>query len=223
MADNPYKAPTNAPPQPHPLKSLVRIALFVTYPFLAISMLAFVGLCFGGAFVAQFTVENKTDRAIVVTPIGTVGEKGARYPLPVYMWPFPAIASVQRGGFEIPPGESIDIMYDMDDINFSEIVVHDRNGQRGQLVVNPNPTQNQYRAPAQKHFPIDDLDSLVDVPASVRNASRDAQIPTTAPWRLLGMLFAPWLAFALLSWLNRSLGKSDATRTPVVAETQKIR
>lgn len=206
-------------PRTQPLNSLVRIALIATYPLLLVSMLAFMGLLFGGAFVAKFTVENKTDKPIVVTPIGTVGNQGDRYPLPVYIWPLPPIWSSKRGGFDISPGESIEIIYDMDDINFSEIVVHDSDGERGQLVVNPNPTDNQYHAPAQKHFIIDDLESLAAVPAPVRNASSDAQIPTNAPWIILGVLFGPWILFVVLSWLNRFSRTSNVPRQRVANGT----
>jgi len=162
-----------------------------------------MSLCFGSAFVAKFTVENQTDEPIAVTPVGTVGQQGTREALPVYMWPLPPIWSSHRGGFEILPGESIDIIYDMDDINFSEIVVHSRNGEIGQVVVNPDPTRDQYHAPAQKHFVIDDLDSLAPVPRYVSDAARKAQLPTSAPWIIFSVLLAPWVLFIVLSRLNR--------------------
>ncbi len=100
-------------------------------------------------------------------------------------------------------------MYDMDDINFSEIVVHDRGGLRGQLVVNPNPTANLYHAPAQKHFIIDDLNSLAAVPSPVQSAARDAQVRTNEPWIILGVLFGPWILYAVLSRANRTWSRSD--------------
>jgi hypothetical protein len=189
--------------QIHLPKLLIRLALMATCPLLAVSMLVFLGLSFGGAFVAEFTVENRTGQRIAVTPIGTVGKKGDRQPLPVYMWPFPPIWSSQRGGFEILPGESIDIMYDWDDINFSEIVVRDHAGERGQLVVDANPTRNQYRAPSQTRFAIDDIDSLEPVTGPVRNAARNAHVPTNAPWIILGMLLGPWIVFIVLRSVDR--------------------
>ncbi|NOX52961.1 MAG: hypothetical protein GXP27_00685 [Planctomycetes bacterium] len=219
MSDNPHKSLIDDAPGTHPLHLLIRIALIATYPLLAVSILAFIGLSFGGAFVAQFSIENKTDKTIFVTPVGTVGGEGNRHPLRVYMWPFPPISSAQRGGFEVPPNKSVAIIYDMDDINFSEIVVHDHGGERGQLVANPNPTQNQYHPPTKKHFVVDDLDSLVPVPGPVRKAAREAQLPTIAPWIEAGVLVVPWVAFAVLSWLDRSWGKSNAGRKRVVSGT----
>ena len=97
-----------------------------------------------------------------------------------------------------------------DDINFSEIVVRDRNGERGQLIVNPDPTQNQYGAPAQTHFVIDDMDSLAPVPEAVHNAAREARRPNNFAWITLGVLLGPWIAFAVLSWLDRPRGTSRA-------------
>lgn len=185
-----------------PNRLLIRVALAATYPLLAVSMLAFFGLLLHSAFVVEFTVENKTDQPIVVTPIGAVGKQGDRHPLPVYVWSSPPLQSSQRGGFKIPPGKSLDIMYDMDDINFSEIVVHDHHGERGQLIVNHNPTIRRYHAPAQTHFVIDDLDELAAVPGPVRNASRDAQPPTNTPYIILSVILGPWIVFAMLSWLS---------------------
>ena len=205
MGDNPYRSPTGDTPPIHPLRPVVRMGLVATYPLVAVSLFTFMGLSFGSAFVAEFTVENQTGQTIAVTPVGTVGERGDRHPLPVYMWAFPPIESPQRGGFEIPPGESLDIVYDMDDINFSELVVFDHDGERGQLIVEPEPTRNQYHAPSQTRFVISDLDSLGLIADPVRNAARAALVPTSAPWVMLCVLLGPWLAFFTLSWMNRRL------------------
>jgi hypothetical protein len=216
MGDNPYSSPTDGAPRIHPLRAMVRMGLIATYPLLAVSMLAFMGLSFGSAFVAEFTVENQTGETITVTPVGTVGDRGDRHPLPVYMWPFPPIWAPQRGGFEIPPGGSLDIVYDMDDINFSEIVVYDHDGERGQLIVEPDPTRNQYHAPSETRFVISDLDSLGLITGPVRNAAKVALVPTNAPWVILCVLLGPWFAFITLSWMNRRLGTSSAQSRPVV-------
>jgi hypothetical protein len=204
MGDNPYEAPPGNDRRGHPVRLLVRLALILNYPFVAISCLAFLGLTCGGAFVTEFAVENQTNHTIYVTPIGTVNQKGAREPLPVCIWTFPTIWSPQRGGFPVPAGESIEIMYDMDDINFSEIVIHDVEGERGQLVVNPDPTRNLYHPPANARFVIDDLDALVPVPLHVRSAARRAQVPTSATWIVLAVLCVPWDVWIALSCLHHS-------------------
>lgn len=139
------------------MKLALRILLWLTYPFLALSMLLIAGMGFGAAFIADFIIENRTTQTVSVTPIGTVGKEGTKWPLPTMMFKFPPLSALRAGGFSLAPGESITVLYDMDDINFSEIVVEDGQSQQYQLVVNPNPTTNQYHAPRQRRFVIDDL------------------------------------------------------------------
>ena len=210
--DSPRNATLGDAPRSRLVKLLIQIGLIATCPFLGLSVLLLAGLPMSLAFITEFTVENRTDETIVVTPIGTVGEPGNRRILPIFIygWPFLPVWSSQPAGFEIPPGESIDIIYDMEDINFSEIVVHDDDGELGQLVVNPNPTQKQYHAPAHRRFAIDDLDSLVAVPGPVRDAVRDAQNPLDGTWIIVGVIVGPWLLWALLLVLDGSWGKPDA-------------
>ncbi len=210
MSENPYDPPVGAGERSSLLKPLVRVALYATYPFLAISVLTLMGLSIGTAFVTGFTVENCTDDPLYMTPIGTVGEQGDRHPLPIVMWPCPVLFSSNRGGFAVPPGDSIDLLYNWDDINFSEIVVHSSEGELGQLVVNDKPTENQYRRPAQTHFVIEDTQSLTPVPETVRTAVRAAQVPTRGPWIILSVLFLPWIANFGLLWIRRRMGRSSA-------------
>jgi hypothetical protein len=82
-------------------------------------------------------------------------------------------------------------------------IVRDVLGGTSQLVVNPNPTVDQYRAPRERHFVIDDLTALEPVPVSVLAASNTAQLPTVRPWIILGLLILPWGLYAVLSTLNR--------------------
>lgn len=120
-------------------------------------------------FHSRFTVINETDVPIVFTPVGSVGLKADKRTLPIQR-PFflpNAIMLPKRGGFTLEPGGSKELIYDMDDINFSEIVVVDASGIRGQIVVNPKPGKNRYHAPGQKRFVVSDLDSLENVPEEV--------------------------------------------------------
>ena len=213
MGDNPHNSPTDNAPRTHPFKLFLQLVFSVTYGLLYLLILFTVLFwLFLGAFITQFTIENKTDRPITVTPVGTVGKQGDRHALPIYMWRFPPIPSPQRGGFNVGPGESIDIYYDMDNINFSEIVVHDSDSERGQLVVNPNPTEGQYHAPATKHFVIDDLSALAAVPEPVQNAERDAQIASSILWKLYAILFGPLIALIFLLLVDYSFGISEHRR-----------
>lgn len=180
------------------MKLALRILLWVTYPFLGLSLLLIAGMGFGGAFVVSFTITNRTAQTIVVTPVGTFGPEGPRAPLPTVMFAFPALPALRAGGFRLAPDESVTIRYDMDDINFSEIVVEDVQGQHRQLVVNPHPTTNQYHAPRQRQFDITDLNSLDQVNPQVSAAARRAQGWQRASLVMNMLLIAPWLAYGLL-------------------------
>ena len=120
------------------------------------------------AFLTDCSVTNSTDAPITFTPVGTIGPKGHRCPLPLYCTSFPYFMKSQFGQFSVAPGETVEFCYDMDDINFSEIVVCDSEGTTGQIVVNPAPTANQYSVPETTHVIVDDSTQLATVPASVQ-------------------------------------------------------
>ena len=185
-----------------PTGLLLRVSSAIAYCFLVLSGLLFIGMSFGAAFLTTIRIENRLEQPIRVTPVGTVGPNGARYPLPVsyrFVVPLPA---AERGGFELKPNEMREITYDMDDINFSEIVVERENEVIGQIVVDPNPTANQYHAPQQKHFVVDH-ESLVAVPKEVFAAATRAKQPSHGATVLTLLLVVPWPAVFLLSWLKR--------------------
>ena len=184
---------------------ILRVALVIAYFFLGLSCLMFAGMTFGAAFLSTFTVENGLERPVWISPVGTVGPDGWRSPLPVSHRFVVAIPVAVRGGYELQPNETRSITYDMDDINFSEIVVEDANGMIGQLIVNPDPTASQYRAPTTKHFLLK-ADSLVPVPAAVSNAARRAQQPSNLPIVFVSILVLPWPSVLLLSWLSKKHG-----------------
>lgn len=210
MSENPYAPSTSTGSGFRLVQCLTRLSLLATYPFLVLSLLLPAGLVFGSAFIAGFVIQNDTDQPLDVTPVGTVGPQGRRSPLPVQCCRFPTFPAWQRGGFRLAPGESISILYDMDDINFSEIVVREADGISRQLVVNPNPTTNQYHAPSQRRFVIRDLTSLGPVPGPVLAASNVARLPTNGPWIMLGLILLPWPAYIGLWYLNRRISQAGS-------------
>ncbi len=179
----------------------IRVALIIAYCFCALSSLFWIGSIFEFGFLTSFTVQNGLDRPITVTPVGAAGPSGSRYPLPVRQYFLFFLPSAVRGGYALRPSESVTITYDMDDINFSEIVVDDQNGTIGQLIVNSDPVSDQYRAPKEDHFLIQ-RDTLVPVPPMVLSASRDAREPTNGTGLLLSILVLPWLAVVMLHRLR---------------------
>jgi hypothetical protein len=185
------------------MQRLLRLLKYATYPCLGLSMLLLVGLSFGLAFVSDFTVENRTDVTIVVTPVGTVGPAGIRAQLPVQMSALPLLPALRRSGYRLTPGESVTILYDMDDINFSEIVVTAGPGRTLQLVTDPTPTANQYHGPRQRHYVIDDLARLEPAPLPVQEAAQAADRQWVVACVVSSLLFGPWLVYAILAWLSR--------------------
>jgi hypothetical protein len=184
------------------VRMVFRLLRYATYPFLGLSMLMFAGMTFGAAFVTDFTIENRTDTALIVTPVGTWGA-GNRAPLPVKMLAFPPLPALRGGGYRLVPGESVTVQYDMDDINFSEIVVQVEPGRTLQLVTDPTPTANQYHGPLQRHYVIDDLARLEPTPAPVQAAAQLADRQWVVVCVMDSLLFGPWLAYALMTWLSR--------------------
>jgi hypothetical protein len=163
---------------------------------MVISVLLVSALGFGAVFVVSFTVENRTGQVISITPVGTVGKEGVKWPLPVKLFAFP-LAALRQGGFRLADGESMTIRYDMDDINFSEIVIADEHGRQFQLITDPDPTADQYHGPVQRHYMISELAILEPVSppvqaAASRAAQRDARLLTVE----LTLLIGPWVVYA---------------------------
>src|SRR5688572_1111628 len=86
-------------------------------------------------FITDIHITNALGEAITVTPVGAVGREGHRAGLPIFRSRSPAIASDVHGGFVIQPGQTIEVLYDWDDINLSELVIEFADGTARQLVV----------------------------------------------------------------------------------------
>jgi hypothetical protein len=171
---------------------LIMLAILLHAAALAVGIVAIVttppppdpmDLLFGSmnplalAFVTDIRIENRLDEPIWVTPIGTVGKKGTRRPLPVCRRRIPYEPSRQRGNFRVDPGERCAIYYDWDDINFSEVVVRTEAGRLFQLIANPDPTGRQYVQAPRSEFIIDDLAGLEPMRDGLRAAYENAQEP----------------------------------------------
>ena len=141
------------------------------------------------AFLTDCSATNNTQEVIRITPVGTVGKQGSRCLLPLYRTSFPFFVLSKRGHFRVGSGETFRFTYDMDDINFSELVIESESGKIGQIIVNPNPTVNQYIVPDTTDFEIDDLNSLLPVSEHVHN--------TALTGRHLGCMWLMYLVFAI--------------------------
>jgi len=196
------------------VRRFLRILRYIANSFLVLSALLMFGLMFGSAFSVPLTIDNQTGRMLLVTPIGTVG-KGEKYLLPTLLCPFPAIPGAQNGRFRLAPGASTTILYDMDDINFSEIVVEDEQNEVKQFVADPEPTKNQYHGPSMARYILKDFVSLPAAPPDVLSALRSRRLREANSYNTVLLLIAPWVAALLLEWLvartdRNRLGSSDA-------------
>src|SRR5688572_29552266 len=148
------------------MKLLLRTLLILNYPLLAISFLFWMSSGFAAVFVIDLTIENRTGRPLVVTPVGTARDGvRRRCPLHVMVWHFPPL---RAGGFRLGAGESITLYYDRDDVVFSDLLVEDERGQLFQLAADPEQTQ------LQGIFVIDDVGMRTPAGPEVRQAAEKA-------------------------------------------------
>jgi len=164
------------------------------------------------AFLSSFVIDNKSGQDIWVSPIGAVGKDGARHPLPFYNLKYLAIRSPKRAEFYIAKDTSRAFIYDWDDIQFSEILIRPKQGDIRFIVVDPNPTSNQYRKLKGNRFTIG---SLSDLPAATDNpAIALSSIGKACYWRVYALpglgLIGPILAIIL--WRTRNKGKIGIIR-----------
>lgn len=203
------------------MKLLLQILIYLTYPFLLFSGIILLGSL--QALVADFTIENRSGETIWVTPIGSVGPEGHRCQLPVVMSGYFSFPSFSPGRYRLDPDESVTVKYDMDDINFSEIVIQDNKGQIFQLVTNPNPTIKRYLGPLQEVYIIDSLENL-------RKANQDiriAAIPSNGQrnWSVLLsiLIIGPWIVYLVLSWVRRWVDPREKAKGSISAVVMKSR
>ncbi|MCA9147662.1 MAG: hypothetical protein KDA92_00115 [Planctomycetales bacterium] len=155
-----------------------RMKVILAIPYWAILFVAiftWMTVFYPFAFLAYCSLTNNTATTITVTPVGTAGSDGTRRLLPLYRTSFPFFKKSQRGAFEVAPNETLQFCYDMDDINFSEIVIGNADGNVRLIVVNEQPTLRQYTAPEKTDFAVTDINSLPSVPSKVKLAADMAQ------------------------------------------------
>jgi hypothetical protein len=144
--------------------------------------------------ITGFTVENQTAEPIRVTPVGTAGS--GRRLLPVHLARFPAIWGVRNRDFVIPPGHTVDIFYNWDDVLLSEIVVHDARGRVYQISVDSSAPSGE-SFPHQKRFVIAGLDTLPQPEPEVLRVAQSGY-HNWRPWVVLLLSLALWPSFFAL-------------------------
>ena len=183
------------------------------YGWAGLSALLLMGIFASSAFMVQFSIENKTSETLLVTPIGTVGKEGRRRLLPVSMVEFIKFPAKQASRLKVASGEIVAVSYDMDDINFSEIVVETERGEARQLVTNPTPTQNQYHGPAQQAYAIDDWNKLEPLSDAIKMIPLEPH-PYKLACRLLAFIVPPWILLGLLAVGSRRVVRLQQREDP---------
>jgi hypothetical protein len=190
----------------HRLRKILLLAIgYSTLPFSLLAMLLVVNAVnpMGTMFLHTFTIENRTDDEIFVSPIGAVDSEGTRRTLPFSVFKRFEVFSIKRDDFRIPAGTSMDFTYDWDDIQFSEILIRRRNEPWKNMETGLHPTYMQYRRPGKIVFEVRDVASLPDAPQINLSA-----LPGN-PTRILVIYLLSFLG--LLSPLLIVLGKRTKT------------
>ena len=161
----------------------------------------------GWGFQTEFTVENAGDETIHVTPIG-VHESKVRCALPVAHVSIPTVHAIDRGHIPVPPGQSVKVRYDWDDINLSEIAVEGPGGEWRQHVVLPDAkTIACCKEPEQRHIVVAPFAELAPIDDEVKKAA----IETRKNPRM-AVLYVAYLGPLLLwlgIWIRRRSGKAE--------------
>ncbi len=153
------------------------------------------------SFLAKFNVVNETGRDILVTPIGAVGSKGQRRPLPLSENKIISLGSARKINIPIPKGQTREFAYDWDDIQFSELLITAENGDFHVLITDPEPLKNQYHQPLKESFTIPPLSELPEAPenltAVVENAGQNTKwlYPTLYTLAIIPILLGLVLRF----------------------------
>ncbi len=166
-------------------------------------------------FITSITVVNQSGRTLDIIPVGTFnnGEKG---PLPTFYTACPAFPRLGTPIFRVEDGEKQSILFDCDDINFSDFIVRDATGEHRLMVADANPPKKDYYAPRQKAFIIPKWDELSTIVASALSAATRWRGIIRSGWALLAMALPPFflIGFAIALVRDRRIHNKTSTAHP---------
>jgi hypothetical protein len=158
------------------------------------------------AFVISFDVTNESGETLRVTPVGTFND-GRKAVLPLFIRRFPAILRLTRQPYIITPNETRRILFDCDDINFSEFVIQNASGEFRQLVIDPNPPTKNYYAPKKNKFTIPEWSQLQPIQSSVLSAVTQKRSFIKSWWTMGAFSLPPFVLVAFLYALKQQRKK----------------
>lgn len=176
----------------------------VVLPFTALSALLWLASFNPLLLIVDFEVHNRTQGALAITPLGSVhGAPSERWVLPTYANAMPAVEAWEDSDLVIRPGESIELSYDCDDIQFTELLISDAGGERFVMTTGSLRSDGNYSGPGALPFVIDERTVRTPVvgalPFTLRGTEGRQRFPL-----LLRVL--PWLVHLtlLVAWITNS-------------------
>ena len=123
----------------------------------------------GLSFQTNFTVKNESGRTVFITPVGTA-DRDSRIVLPITITQIPIIFAYNRGNFKLGPNKTRKIIYNWDDVTFTEIAIKDENDVWRQLSVVEEEEKVCCAPNKYKNYLVGDFDSLDPIDSKVRKA-----------------------------------------------------
>lgn len=112
------------------------------------------------SFDFQFTVSNNSVEPVWITPLGAVHDDNRRRVLPMINPTSRFIPFAKRSRFRLEPGAGVRLVYDYDDIQFTDILVETTAGPSRELAVGSLRRDGQYSPPQRSSFVIPTLTRL---------------------------------------------------------------
>jgi len=170
-----------------------------------------------GRFLTSFTVENRLDREIRITPIGTGHDfEMSRTTLPLYESRSSAVRAAEETDLRIGPGEVRTVVYDNDDVNLSEILIRTDEWRKVLIVDSPS-AQNRHLSLEGPRFVIDASTRLIEPSAQVLKALEPHGESVMWVLTVLGVIGPLVFLFAVRQ--NLGLRRYGAPSTPDTGRT----
>jgi hypothetical protein len=188
---------------------LLRCAQLLLAPFALLFILFLLGSGFGLAFVRTFEIDNRTEETVHVAAVGSFhgGGQGSIEFLPPW---FPVLPAAHVSPVELRAGERRRFGYDMDDIQFTELLVHRQRGEPRMLVTqSPLGRPGHYYGLKEDVLVLENLDALPVATPDVRAQGSTGR----AIWTLRILFLVGLLAIPLEIVLQRAVRRQRFSNT----------
>lgn len=184
-----------------PLTALALLLLFNPYPLL---------------LSETFSVRNRTNEALLVTPVGGVRMASGEHHwavLPQLTLPFPAAPALRQTNIPVPSGGSVSIRANFDDVSLGLVAARTSDGQEKALMVDENAARGGCCYPPKEPAVVISEGALVAANERLFDAVSKTHERLEAGIRKWYALVAAGLFIGLVIWFSltrfRSLRKLD--------------